>query len=85
MDRDFFQGPGVIEMGQWFSTISTKQGRFRLDIKKKIFTKRLVKHCNKLLREYPISGRVQGQAVHGFEQHGLVQGVSVYCREVGTE
>jgi len=63
-----------------------EEGRFRLDIRKKFFTNEMLQHvaqrggCG-----CPHPGGIQGQGGWGFEQPGLVGGVSAYSRGVGTK
>jgi len=56
-----------------------KEGRFRLDIRKKFFTMRVVKHCG-----CPLPGSAQGQAGWSSEHPGLAGDVPAHGRGVGT-
>jgi len=64
-----------------------KEGRFRLDIRKKFFTARVVKRWHRLPRlvQCPIPGNIQGQVGRGSEQHDLVEDVPAHYRRVGLD
>jgi len=49
MGTGFFVGPAV--RGQGVMVLNLKEGRFRLDIRKKFFTMRVVKHWNRFPKE----------------------------------
>ena len=63
-----------------------KEGRFRLDIRKKFFTVRVVKRWHRLSREVvdvsrvPIPGNIQGQLARSSEQPDLAEDVPPRCR-----
>ena len=60
-----------------------KEDRFGLDIRKKFFTMRKVKHWKRLPREVvdaPMPGNVPGQVRWGSEQHDCVEDVPAHCR-----
>ena len=64
-----------------------KEGRFRLDIRKKFFTMRVGETLEQVAQRscgWPLPGSVQGQVGRGFEQPGLVEDVSGDGRRVGT-
>ncbi|GAB0188844.1 hypothetical protein GRJ2_001349700 [Grus japonensis] len=64
-----------------------KEGRFRLDLRKKFFTVRVVTYWDQVAQRscgYPIPGSVQGRVGWGFGQPGLVEGVPARSRGVGT-
>jgi len=64
-----------------------RQGRFRLDIRKKFFTQMVGMHWNRLSKTgcgCPIPGGIQGQAGCGSGQPGLVVGSPACGRGVET-
>jgi len=46
MGTNFLAGP--VAKGQGVMVLNLREGRFRLDMRKKFFTTRVVKHCNRL-------------------------------------
>lgn len=59
---------------------------FRLDLRKKFFMMRVVKHCHRLPGEVVdgqcfILGSVQGQVGWGSEHHDLAENVPPYFRD----
>jgi len=62
-----------------------REGRFRLDIRKKLFTMRVVELAQVAQRGggCPIPGNIQSQVGRGSEQPGVVEEVPAHCRGVG--
>jgi len=65
----------------------SRKWRCSLDIKKKFFTMRVVRHWNRLstevVKDSSLETCPQGQAGTGSEQLDLTVGVPVHCRGVG--
>jgi len=64
-----------------------KEGRFRLDIRKKFFVMKVDEALAQVVQRScgcPIIGSAQGQVGWGVEQPGLVKSVPAHGRWVGT-
>jgi len=65
-----------------------KEGRFRLDIRKTIFTMRGGETLTQVPQRggrCPIPGNIPGQVGRGSEQHDPVEDVPAHCRGVGVD
>jgi len=65
-----------------------KEGRFKLDIRKKFFHHEggeTLEQVSQRSCRCPLPGSVQGQVGWSSEQHGLVEGVPAHGRGVGTK
>lgn len=83
LERDFLQGHVVT--GQRRNGFKLKEGRFRLNIRKKFFTVRMVRHWYRVPQRScgcPILGSVQRQVGWGSEQPGLLEGIPAHGRGV---
>jgi len=61
-----------------------KEVRFRLDIRKKVFTVRMMKQVTQRSCGCPLPGSAQGQAGRSSEQPCLVEDVPAHGRKVGA-
>ena len=68
------------------NSFKLKEGRFRLDIRKKFFPVKgeTLAQVSQSSCGCPLPGSVQGQVGRGFGQPGLVEGVPAHGRGVGT-
>jgi len=66
--------------------VKLREGRFRLDIRNKVFTMSMVKHWSGLPRDTgsggPIPGNTEGQTGQGSEHPSLAEDVPAHCRAV---
>jgi len=62
-----------------------REGRFRSDIRKKVFTTRVVEQVAQRGGRCPIPRNSQGQVGLGSEQPDLVEDVPAHCRGVGLD